>query len=128
MAAEDLIPMNQRSLEEAKEWGRMGGIESGKTRKAKRLVKDVASSVLSLQAPISPTARKDLSELWKVSEDEVDVMFVSLISIAKKAMKGDTKAFEVIRDTAGEKPTESVKMTHEMGDGAVIRIGYEDDE
>lgn len=28
----------------------------------------------------------------------------------KKAMKGDVKAFEVLRDTAGEKPVEKVMV------------------
>lgn len=28
----------------------------------------------------------------------------------KKAMKGDTKAFEVIRDTAGQKPIEKIQV------------------
>ena len=28
----------------------------------------------------------------------------------EKALKGDTRAFEVIRDTAGQKPVEKVEM------------------
>ena len=28
----------------------------------------------------------------------------------EKAMKGDTKAFEVVRDTAGQKPTDKIEM------------------
>ena len=128
MAAEDLIPMNERSLEEAKEWGQKGGIESGKVRKAKRLAKDVASLVLSLQAPISPTARKDLAERWKIDEDDVDVLFVSLTSLASKAMKGDTKAFEVIRDSAGQKPTDKVDMSHAfIGDFDIVLDGEDGD-
>ena len=32
------------------------------------------------------------------------------IALIEKAMQGDTKAFEVIRDTIGEKPTDKVEM------------------
>jgi hypothetical protein len=128
VAAEDLIPFSERSKQEAKELGRRGGIKSGETRRAKRLAKDVASLVLSLQAPISPTARKDLAERWKIDEDDVDVLFVSLTSLATKAMKGDTKSFEVIRDTAGEKPTDKLDMSHAfIGDFDIVLDGEDED-
>lgn len=32
------------------------------------------------------------------------------LAMIEKAMKGDTKAFEVIRDTIGEKPKDSVEL------------------
>ena len=33
------------------------------------------------------------------------------VALIRKAMNGDTKAFEIIRDTIGEKPVENVKVT-----------------
>jgi phage shock protein A len=35
------------------------------------------------------------------------------LSLIEKALNGDTKAFEVIRDTIGEKPTEKVEQSGE---------------
>ena len=36
------------------------------------------------------------------------------LSIISKALNGDTKAFEVIRDTIGEKPTDKVEQSGEQ--------------
>lgn len=36
------------------------------------------------------------------------------LSIIEKALNGDTKAFEVIRDTIGEKPTDKVENSGEQ--------------
>jgi hypothetical protein len=33
-----------------------------------------------------------------------------IAAILKKALKGDTKAFEIIRDTIGEKPAERISL------------------
>lgn len=45
MAQKDLIPMNRRSKEEAKEMGRRGGVKSGETR---RKIKDVREALRQL--------------------------------------------------------------------------------
>jgi hypothetical protein len=47
MSAEDLIPMNQRSLDEAKELGRQGGIASGKARREKKVIRELYFEALS---------------------------------------------------------------------------------
>ena len=41
------------------------------------------------------------------------------LAILTRAMNGDTKAFEVIRDTIGEKPKEQIENTN-------IEMSYED--
>lgn len=41
------------------------------------------------------------------------------LAILRRAMDGDTKAFEVIRDTIGEKPKEQIESTN-------IEMSYED--
>lgn len=128
MAQDDLIPFSERSEQEAKELGRIGGIKSGETRRAKRLAREVAANLLNLDAPFSKAARKELADKWGVPEGEIDVMFVSLTSIATKAMKGDMKAFEVIRDTAGEKPTDKIDMSHAFAGDFEIVLGIEDED
>ena len=125
---DNLIPFDKLSEDEQREIRRKGGIASGKVRREKKLIRDVASSVLSLQAPISQNARKDMAERWGVTEDDIDVMFVSIATIASKAMKGDTKAFEVIRDSAGQKPTDKVDMSHAfIGDFDIVLDGEDGD-
>ena len=127
MAQDDLIPFSERSKDEAKELGQKGGIASGAVRRKKAAMKDYVQFILGMKRKVSEKTLEQLKEMG-VTEDEVTGQTLALMKIMDKAIAGDIKAMEFLRDTAGEKPTDSVKMTHEMGDGAVIRIGYEDDE
>lgn len=82
-------PQNLRvpTSEEARINGRKGGIASGKARAARKTLKEELLTLL---------ANGDTQE--KIS-----------LSLIQKAMQGDTKAFEVIRDTVGEKPVDKVE-------------------
>lgn len=83
---ENLKPV--KSKEEAREKGRKGGIASGKARAERKALKEELLLLLS-----EGNTQKKIS-----------------LSLIKEAMKGNTKAFEVIRDTIGEKPVEKVDM------------------
>ena len=85
---QNLIPQNKRTKSEQREIARKGGIASGKSRKARKTFKEELLLLLS---------QGDTQE--KVS-----------LAVLQKAMNGDTKAFEVIRDTVGEKPTEKQEV------------------
>jgi hypothetical protein len=78
MAKEDLRPA--RTKEEAKERGRNGGIASGKARREKRMMREALEKELG----------KSLKDIT--------------LALLEKAKSGDVRAFEVIRDTIGEKP------------------------
>ena len=127
MAQDDLIPFTERSEDEVKEMNRRGGINSGAVRRKKAAMRDYAQFILGIKRKVSDKTLQQLREMG-ISEEEVTGQTLALMKIMDKAIAGDIKAMEFLRDTAGEKPTDSVKMTHEIGDGAVIRIGYEDDE
>lgn len=75
-----------RTKEEARERGRNGGIASGKARKERKLIKDRI--------------------LERMGESDWDTMIDNLIDRATD----DTKSFEVLRDTIGEKPKEEVRL------------------
>ena len=86
-----------RSKKEARERGKNGGIKSGEVRRERKTLKDE----LLLLLATGNTQNK-----------------VSL-ALIEKALSGDTKAFEVIRDTIGEKAVEKVENTN-------IELSYED--
>jgi uncharacterized protein (DUF2336 family) len=44
------------------------------------------------------------------------------LALIQKALKGDTKAFEVIRDSIGEKPTEKQEISGANGDKFELNI------
>ena len=79
---ENLVDLRTRTTEEQREIARMGGIASGKARAARKTFKEELLLLL---------ANGDTQE--KIS-----------LALLQKAMNGDTKAFEVLRDTVGEKP------------------------
>ena len=124
---ENLIPQSERAKDEQREIAKMGGIASGAVRRKKAAMRDYVQFILGMKRKVSEKTLEQLKEMG-VTEDEVTGQTLALMKIMDKAIAGDIKAMEFLRDTAGEKPTDSVKMTHEIGDGAVIRIGYEDDE
>ncbi len=77
-----------RTEKEAREKGRNGGIKSGKVR----------------------AERKTLREELLLLLSQGDTQNKLSLSIIQKALTGDTKAFEVIRDTIGEKPKENISV------------------
>lgn len=86
-----------RSGSEAVTNGRKGGLASAETRRRKR----------DLRLAIETLLEKDYT-----SKNGETVSGAEAIAIKQfeKAMKGDTKAFEVLRDTAGQKPIDKVMV------------------
>lgn len=80
--SENLKPMNKRTKSEQREIAQKAGIKSGEVRRARKTLKEELLLLLE-------------------SGDNQQKMSVALF---QKALKGDIKAFEVIRDTIGEKP------------------------
>ena len=97
MNAENLKPFEKgcRTREEAERIGRIAGIASGQARREKKLIRDCLMELLD--AP--------LKELNGMTGREA-----MAAAAVKKAAKGDMKAFELIRDTVGEKPKTDVVL------------------
>ena len=98
---ENLQPV--RSKEEARERGKKGGIASGKARAKRKTLKEELLLLLS---------QGNTQE--KIS-----------LSLIAQAMQGNTKAFEVIRDTVGEKPVDKVEADVGV---TTINVKLDDDE
>lgn len=89
MAKEDLKPV--RSKDEAKERGKKGGIASGEARRKKKTIRETLEMMLSGKMPDGATRQ--------------DAIVVALM---EKALSGDVRAFEAIRDSIGEKPVNAI--------------------
>ena len=83
---ENLRPVS--SKDEARERGRKGGLASGEARRKRK------------------TLKEELLLMLAEGETQQSVT----LALIEKAMSGDTKAFEVIRDTIGEKPVDKVMI------------------
>jgi len=111
-AKKNLKPMNLRTKEKQSEIGKMGGIASGKAKREKKTFMEIGKILLNSKAK-----KKDLKLLQERMPDldvkEMTVKAALFMKQVEKAEQGDTKAFEVIRDTAGEKPVDKVEQTNE---------------
>ena len=76
-----------RSKKEARERGKKGGIASGKARQERKTLKE---------------------ELLALLEDGETQKKIS-VALIQQAKKGNTKAYEIIRDSIGEKPIDKVQ-------------------
>ena len=83
---QNLIPNSERTPSELREMARNGGLASGEARRKRKTLKEEL--------------------LLMLSEGETQQSVT--LALIEKAMSGDTKAFEVIRDTIGEKPVDKV--------------------
>ena len=77
---ENLIPVKSRALSELQEMGRKGGIASGESRRVKRRLCEALAETLTEQ------------ERVKICK-----------ALIKEAAKGNVRAFQLIRDSLGEK-------------------------
>lgn len=109
---DNLIPFNERSKEETRELGKKGGKASGEARRRKKLLAEQMKMLLEL--PLKNAKLKEEIKKLGISEEDVDNQMALTISIYQQAMKGNVKAYEVIRDTIGEKPQENINLSGEV--------------
>lgn len=114
---ENLIPFtSDQSREEAKINGRKGGIASGEARRAKKTMKEMLDYLLEKEIENSRTGEK------------VTYREAILTSAIKKAIKGDIKASQFIRDTAGEAPITKTELTGKNGSPLVQKVFVNDND
>jgi len=87
---ENLIPLNQRSKEELREITSKGGKACVELKRRRK------------------TLREELLLLLEEADTQKNIS----VAMIQKAMNGDTKAFEIIRDTVGEKPTDKIEQVN----------------
>lgn len=104
MAQKDLIPLNMRTKEEQKEIQRKAGIASGKSRRNKALLRDCLEILMEKKMTTNDGKKVTGAEAQSVS------LFLAALQETDTAKKA--RAFEVLRDTAGQKPAEKIEQTN----------------
>lgn len=94
-----LNPQNLKvpTSEEARENGKAGGIASGEARRRKRDIRLALEALLEKEYTDSKGKTVTGAEAIAIKQME-------------KALKGDPRAFELVRDTAGQKPIEKIMV------------------
>jgi hypothetical protein len=98
-----------RSSEEAAESGRKGGIASGVARRQAKELRDLTLAILEM--PIKEGDIDEITSLASVKGKNITTSKAMILAQVRRAIEGDSKAFEVIRDTAGQKPIEKVEVS-----------------
>ena len=110
--SDNLIPQSERTKEEQRAVAKMGGIASGKARREKKAMKDTLAMLLSMPLNEGSTDRvEEIQNLASVKGKNITVQEAIMLAQIKKAMKGDTRAAEYIRDTSGNKLKEGVEIS-----------------
>ena len=90
------------STEKARELGKKGGIASGKAKREKKALRELALAILDAEPEkVNAYMKKKLTNLG-ISEEVVNNRLQMMASIADNAIHGDLKAAEKLLDIAGE--------------------------
>ena len=103
--SENLKPMNKRTKSERREIAKKGGEKSGKKRRERKELRELFDVFLNMDAP-QKMKNKVQEILPELTNDRLSLKAGLVICMIEKIMAGDTKAFEVMRDTIGEKPVD----------------------
>lgn len=109
--------------EEATRRGRKGGIRSGQVRKELKTCREILLMISNF------TPNDDTVASLKKIFPELDNKYLTYKTVMtlkqmEKALKGDTEAFRVCRDTMGERPTDKVEQRTEVE----VKSGLSDKE
>ena len=108
--------MNEKNLkvptsEQAREYGRRGGIASAKKKKEREAFKESLEMLLQLPAP-EVAINQIKKQMPKIKNKDLNCQNAVLVGMVLAAIKGNVKAAEMIRDTIGEAPTQKVENTN----------------
>lgn len=107
MANEDnLKPVKSKS--EARQRGSNGGKKSGEARRRKKEIRECLEMLLEKE--IKTRTGETMSGAEAISA-----------KLFEKALKGDVRAFEVLRDSAGQKPIERINVAT-VDDGTIKEL------
>ena len=105
---QNLIPNSERTPSERRENARKAGKASGEARRRKKTLKEQMELLLSL--PVKDESTKAFIESLGIDSDVINNSMAITLSMYQEALKGNTKAYELIRDTLGEKPTDKLQI------------------
>lgn len=103
----NLKPFNTLTKEEQREITSKGGKASAKKRKQNKTFKEIINKFLDGQ--VSDERLKQQMIEFGFADKDVSNKSCTVFALWKEAIKGNTKAFELMRDTIGEKPIEQIQ-------------------
>ena len=105
-----------RTRKEARQRGANGGKASGKARRERKAMQELAKIILNTPVEGKPEELDDIEAMCfeDFPDKHLTIGERSLFAVAKKAQKGDIQALTFLRDTAGEKPVEKLEVSGDV--------------
>jgi hypothetical protein len=97
MANEQNLRPIKQSHEEAVKNGQKGGIKSGESRRKRKLLKEHLEVLLETKI--------------QTSDGEITKSEAITLKLIEQALKGNVKAYKLIRDTLGEAPIQKIQTS-----------------
>ena len=109
---DNLIKAEDLTSEELRERARKGGVASGKARREKKAMRETLELLLTMALKDGAVANiEKIISIASLNGKNITVQDAIMLKQIQKAMKGDTRAAEYIRDTSGNKPKEGVELS-----------------
>ena len=113
--ADNLIPQSERTKAEQREIAKKGGVASGKARREKKALRETLEQLLAM--PMKDGKSTDIDKIKSIAGlkgKNITMLEAIMLSMLQKAVKGDVRASEYIRDTIGQKPVNQLNMNAEI--------------
>lgn len=104
---QNLKPFNSLTEKEQREITSKGGKASAKKRRQNKTFKEIINKFLD--GKVSDERLRQQMIDFGFADKEVSNKSCAVFALWKEAIKGNTKAFELMRDTIGEKPIEQIQ-------------------
>lgn len=110
MANEDNLKTIELTHEQAVKFGSKGGKASVRAKRQRKTMKMQLELLMSskLDNPDLEKIKKVLTK-FKIPKSDENIQMAMNVSMVQQALKGNTKAYEIIRDTLGEKPADKIE-------------------
>lgn len=110
-------PKRDQTAEQRKAAASKAGKAAAKKRREKKQMQEIAKIVLHMPFEGTNAQLDDLEGLSfeDYPDRKLTVSEISILKVAKKAMRGDIAAIQFLRDTAGEKPVEQIEVSADIG-------------
>ena len=110
--SQNLIKNEDLTPEQRRKNASKAGKASAKKRQQNKTFKEIINKFLDGQ--VSDERLKQQMVEFGFADKEVSNKSCAVFALWKEAIKGNTKAFELLRDTIGEKPQEKVNISGEV--------------
>ena len=111
MAGKENIEPYKYNTEKAREAGKIGGVKSGEAKRKKKMLRELLNELMEKQNQL----------MLDENGDPMTNAAIMAVKAIDAASGGDWKAWELVRDTAGQKPIEKV-MVADVDAGVVEQI------